>query len=152
MFKSTLTRQLVLLRGNTSSYTRKVRSQSTIASHWPQWPRRWIDYQQPEAMSASAAAQTGVDPAIETDFMSPPTIIASLVDATHLVTGSSWLVAGVATTLALRIALLPTSMRGTLLQTMLRTLGPEATVRFRGAREAFLKRYLFRLQQNGSDH
>lgn len=81
-----------------------------------------------------------MDPAIESDLMSPPTLVAALIDAVHVVSGASWLVAGVATTIALRCALLPTSMRGTLLQTMLRSLAPEATLRFRAARDSFLKR------------
>jgi hypothetical protein len=133
MLQSTLSRRAARVRTWT-------RAQSTVASLWPQWPSRWLAYQRPDAVSAQAALQVGVDPAIDADVMSPPTLIAALIDAAHIVSGASWLAAGVGVTLALRCALLPTSMRGTLLQTMLRTLTPEATVRFRGARDAFLKR------------
>lgn len=114
-----------------------TRAHSTLAAHWPKWPRQYIQLQQPATPGPDGLP---LDPAIDSALMSPPTIIASTVDALHIVTGSSWLAAGVAVTLALRLALLPTSLRATLLQTVLRTIAPEAMLRFRYARDALLSR------------
>lgn len=113
------------------------RAQSSLAEHWPTWPRRFIALQQPPTPGPDGLP---LDPAIDSAFMSPPTIIASSVDALHILTGSSWLCAGVSVTIALRIALLPTSLRATLLQTLLRIIAPEAMLRFRKARDALLSR------------
>lgn len=111
---------------------------SYIADVWPKWPEKWLPAAPPRAPIPGLDALT--DPAIDSAFVTPPTLVAALVDSLHVVAGCSWFAAGVATTLLLRAALVPMSLRGMVLQHQLRILSPEALLRLRHVRDAFMTR------------
>jgi membrane protein insertase Oxa1/YidC/SpoIIIJ len=94
----------------------------------------------PSAGAPPAPLKDMVDPAIDSSLFSPPTVIAAMVDSAHVLTGCSWLAAGVATTLLLRTALVPLSVRGLVLQHQLRILTPEAMLRLRKIGDALVAR------------
>ena len=111
-----------------------VRRNYRLGDAWPKWPDKWLPH------TATRLGGDVGDPAIDSTLFSPPTLVATLVDSLHVVSGCSWFVAGVSATLLLRAALLPVGVRALVLQHQLRILSPEAMLRLRHTRDALLSR------------